>query len=184
MNTKIALHLTFIVANFTLMTGCCTQSLIDGTKQVTLNAFSPSAVYQSTNGDGIGLEGICRKHFDYQPAYFWHDQPGFHAYLIIPRESLVLQQSQTDRSLSLEEIKRLPPDFTRNLKPKNKLPPIYKKVADLPKNDIYLDIAPTRPSKTASTVTVILIAPFTFAVDVVTFPIQLPFFLALRNGHT
>ena len=184
MKTKIAIHCASIVALATLMMGCCTQSLLQRTKEVTLNSFSPSAAYQTTNGTDLGLEGISREHFNYQAEYFWHTQPGVHTYLIIPGESLAFQHQQTDGNFFLGEIKKLPHGLTKSLKPKNKLPSDYKKVADLPKNEIYLDVETTRPSTAASTTTAILFMPFTIAFDIVTFPIQLPFLLAMKSGHT
>jgi hypothetical protein len=170
MKTKIVFHLALVVALATFATGCCTAMLVGDSKEKTTDTFNPSAVYQSTNGDGFALQGIRHNNPD-------NNKPPLQTYLIISQASLASQHLQTNSNLSLNDVKKLSADLAKHPDVQKTLPASYVKVADLPKNDIGLDVKEHHPKRVE-----LIFIPFSVAVDVATSPIQIPFFLLLAGG--
>jgi hypothetical protein len=169
MKTKIIFHLVFVIALATFATGCCTASLMSKFHEKTIDDFNPSAIYQSTNNDSFALEGTIHNYLRIavEKNYWRHLNSGVHTYLIIPQKQLQFT-NLTDETNTLAEIKKLSPDQTKHFKTKNTLPSNFQKVADLPKNEVWIDAGEHRPNGG-----LIIFIPFTVAADVALSPIYL-----------
>lgn len=164
MNAKIVFRCLVIITLIMLMPGCFTRSALKNYQSRTADTFNPSAVYQAPNHDGFVLEGIRHNNPEYS-------QPSLHAFVLIPKERLASVHLQTNQDLSLEQIRRLPPDLTTRLKSKKQLPSNYEKIASLPPNDINFELKVHHPGRA-----VFMVLPFTVVFDVATSPFQILFF--------
>ena len=146
----------------TLSTGCCTYVTAYHSGHKTQDTFNLSAVYQSTNSNSFALEGM-------RDNYYRHtNKPPFLAYLMIPRNHLISIQLQTNQNISLETLGKNPAAFKTGLKSKTALPSDYIKIADLPKNDLNLEVKSHHPYRM-----LIILLPLTVAADIVLLPIEL-----------
>jgi len=179
---KIVFYLALLIALATFATGCCTTSLMSKFHEKTIDDFNPSAIYQSTNNDCFALEGTIHNYLKIaaEPNYFRHLNSGVHTYLIIPQKQLQFADLANETN-TLAEIKKLSPDQTKHFKTENKLSSNFQKVADLPKNDVWIDAGEHRPNGG-----IIIFVPFTVAADIALIPIYLPMIIAVGiNGvHT
>lgn len=151
-------------------TGCCTTSLMVTYHKRNVDYFNPSAVYQATNANFV-LEGV----YSNEPVHASDVTERFHGYIAIPQEVLSAQNFEATSNLSLDQIGDFQSQLTRPLKTEKTLSPDHQKVADLPENDIGLQVNARYPNRA-----IILLIPFSIAADIVTFPIQLPVFIILN----
>lgn len=163
----------------TLTSGCLTQQCLTPS-QINTDKFNPFTIYQSKNAGRFALEGTyCDLDYVDEHAENFFAAPRSHGYLIISQKKLTSHHFETNGLVLLDEIKKLSPKITTPLKPENKLPANYEKVADLPKNDVILNINERRHYSG-----LIVMLPFAFAVDVVAFPLEALTALAFANGRT
>jgi hypothetical protein len=162
MKTKIAVHFGSLIVLIGLATGCCTSAVMKDFHRTTVDNFNPSSAYESTNSDGFALMSNR------------HDPP----FAIIPESELLSHKIYlTNTNLLLEQIRRLPPELTKQVSLRQKLPANFEKVANLPRNNIYLDVREHHLGRA-----VIIFAPFALAVDILTAPIQLVMILSMSNS--
>jgi hypothetical protein len=168
MKIKIVFHFVLFVLLATSMTGCLTRMTLDDFHSTDFDTLTASAVYQTTNRDSFALEG---------QVYSCSTRGDYHAFLIIPQDRLASANLQTNETLSLDEIKKLPLGMKPYLKPIDKLPSNYQKIADLPQNYERLNIKEKRLDAG-----VIILLPFAAIVDVVTFPLYLLMLSGMGHG--
>jgi hypothetical protein len=136
------------------------------------------------DSNAFALEGTRKNHFYYEyenTAYLGliknSSFSASHAFLVLPPEFLVTPHFETNNAISLEEIKKIQINSNSELSTKNKLPLSYKKIAELPANDINFEIEEHHPYGG-----LMFILPITFAVDVVGFPFE--YWLVMSSmGH-
>jgi hypothetical protein len=178
MKTKIVFQLVVIVALVVLGTGCATQSFVDKCHERTVDLFSPSAVFLSTNTYNFALEGT----YSNRPPTTYMATPSLHGYVIISGKELAAHHFGTNGNLSLNEIQKFPAELTRNLKTRHKLPSDFEKIVSLPTNNIGFEVNERYPPKW-----VYVFIPMPVVFDIATSPIQIPWYLligwAMANSH-
>ena len=161
-----------IVALIALSGGCCTQAVLDTSKSQHTYLFNPSAVYQLTNEDRVAIEGA----YSNPPPTTYLGTPRLHGYLILSTTDMTSKCFWTNGIESLTDIKKVPKQVTLSLKPRNTLPSSYEKTADLPPNDIAIEIDQTHPNRAG-----LIFMPFAIAIDIALLPIELPVICAFAK---
>jgi hypothetical protein len=163
--TKI--KILFVLALFVLLafgsTGCCTYLLISSTHYETQDTFNPSALYEITNHNTIAMGGTRFKNV----TDHGHANPG-HVFVILPTGILPPPILQSNVTLSVSDVRTLPPDYAKEIKIKTHLPPTFAKISDCPTNNTTFVVGEHYPRRIRY-----IFVPFTLAADAATSPIQL-----------
>lgn len=163
MKPKSVFNLILVVAVVQFLTGCiCTHAILEKSNERSVDTLNASAVYRQTTNHVFALEGTRTN----------HDKTSVHAFLMIPQYLLAYAQLQTNKNLSLEEIRKLEikksENFpARNLESKSRLSSDFEKIAELPRNDVNIEVKEHHPKAF-----LFILLPGAFAADVVTLPFQ------------
>ena len=148
---------------FPLLSGCVTGIFWHDAIGSKSDCFSPTAIYKSKSDSGLAVEGTLTKA---------GEQNGVPAYLIIPQKVLIAAHLQTKGDVTFKDIGSLPPQMRQELYLRKKLNSDYEKIASV-QNQGGMDV---NQRKTVNIIVVgraVGLLPFTFAVDAVTFPLQI-----------
>ncbi|HXE43109.1 MAG TPA: hypothetical protein VN516_08800 [Candidatus Baltobacteraceae bacterium] len=168
MKTRIATYFLFVVLLATIATGCCTHGLMKTSRMEIHDVFCPTAIYQSTNNNSFALEGTFHKQVVRPEGFLADRQAPTHSYLIIVQNDWPSASFQMNGNLWVGEIKKLSSYPLKNQMLKSKLSGDFEKIADLPKNDIGLEIKKHHPYQA-----MVVFLPITVATDIALSPIYL-----------
>ncbi len=163
MKIRIAVHFVAAIALAWLASGCCTYVLVSSTHYTTHDTFNPSSLYQTTNREDFALQGMR-----YKNSTEREQSDASAAVVIMPKKNLIPENLQTNDTLSLEDLKTLPTDYTKTLKIKTQLPAKYEEIASFPTNDVSIVLKEHHPRRYRY-----VFVPVTVVADIVTSPIQL-----------
>jgi hypothetical protein len=124
--------------------------------------FAPTAIYRSKTDESLAVEGTLIKAGERSAGL---------AYLIIPQKVLVAAHVQTRGDVSIKDICSLSPQVRRELYLQKTLNADYEKIGDVLKDDGGMNLN----QRTTVNIKAIGLLPFAFAVDAVTFPLQIYF---------
>jgi len=167
MNSKIALRVAFMAILVIFMDGCCSIELIGSSNKTVVDGFYPTAVYQSTNGSCIALEGTLHLNRS-SKAGINYRPPAGPSYLLVSEVYSGHQPFPADTSLALDRIQKFPRDFAVHSKLRQQLPSSYKKIVDLSKYPWRIEARIHHPNRA-----VLAFLPFTVAADAATSPFQI-----------
>lgn len=145
-----------------LLSGCFTAIVSHEAVVDKSDWFAPTAIYRSKTDGGLAVEGTLIKA---------GERSGSPAYLIIPQRILVAAHLQTKGDVSIRDICLLPPQVRRGLNLQKTLNSDYEKIGDVLKDNGAMNVN----QRTTVNVKAVGLFPFAFAVDAVTFPLQIYF---------
>lgn len=164
MNSRSSFRCLLVGMLCLLMTGCSTYLLVNRSNREADDTFVPKAVFQSTNGGDLALEGKLARYNEKPEGKKAH----MHAdsYLLLPSIAFGSGPFPTNGRAALMRIERPPPDHTaQHPKIQPSLPSGYLKICALPPEGYWLVVKKHYPDRG-----VLFFLPFTVALDAATFP--------------
>jgi hypothetical protein len=160
--------------------GCISATVVQQSKEKTTDRFFPSAVYQSTNGENLALEGTLR--LDNQKTPGVRETYETNSYLVIARTHLGVELFPTNGQPALKRIEKSLRDWEKYSTVADRLPEGYEKITNLPRHSTSIGINPHYPKRA-----VIALLPITVAADAATLPFQaigiLIFYITMKSSH-
>jgi hypothetical protein len=126
--------------------------------------FSPIALYKSNSSGDLAVEGTLTKA---------GKQTGHHVYIVIPQKVLVAAHLQTKGDVSFQDIGLLSPQVRQELHLQKKLGLDYEKIVCIPSPQGGMSMNERHTLNIQATVKAVGMLPFAFAIDAITFPLQI-----------